>query len=759
MMKKRALTKGQTLSLSLGLTTVIALSAGPMAAGCLNRPIEPVEPRTTSTVVERIKQEGVDKIDLLLAIDNSSSMADKQKTLADAVPDLVNRLVNPLCVDKNGAAQPTQPANPQDECDKANGFDREFPAILDIHIGIISSSLGGLGADQCGDNDAGHNNNDHGELVARATGGDPTGGKGFLNWAPQKGGISDSTQLASSFKDLVVGVGQVGCGYEMQLESIYRFLVDPKPYLHVTKDDPSEFSSTTVADVDQTLLDQRADFLRGDSLVAIIVLTDENDCSTRTGTLDGDPNQQAGGQFYTVLDQAGFYKAANICATNPGDKCCYSCGLPVPTDCPSGAAPECGPKPRYDTSKGEDSVNLRCWHQKQRYGFDALYPTARYVNALSLFQIDPTSADLTGSKPQANPLFMGTRSPDLVFLAGIVGVPWQTVAKTDASGNPDLKLGFQGFDDLTKNGFWDKYVGDPDTYVAPTESIMQEDFNKRPGIPAAPSNASPNGGDRSISTTAPTDIQYTCIFPLAMAVPNGPNCGAGSAPDDPLCDPAMHSTQIAAKAYPGLRELAVLHGLAGQGIPASICPANLTDPNSSDYGYRPAVATIIDRLKSKLKGTCLPRKLSPDPKTGDIPCIVLEASHSDAGQVDCTTIPGRQPVSKDHEPAVEAAKQDAQAPMAPNEWNSFCEIIQLTDNGTPPDARDQCQNNESDQVSANVNGWCYIDAESIPPQGNANLSDISQCPQNERRLVRFVNGGNIQSGATALITCSGEGAL
>ncbi|EYF06119.1 Hypothetical protein CAP_2309 [Chondromyces apiculatus DSM 436] len=67
--------------------------------GCLQRPIETLEPRTTTTIVERLTQSAVDKIDILLAIDNSISMADKQDILALAVPDLVEGLVNPPCVD------------------------------------------------------------------------------------------------------------------------------------------------------------------------------------------------------------------------------------------------------------------------------------------------------------------------------------------------------------------------------------------------------------------------------------------------------------------------------------------------------------------------------------------------------------------------------------------------------------------------------------------------------------------------------------
>ena len=41
------------------------------------------------------------RLDLLFMIDNSLSMADKQKFLQDAVPQLLNRLIIPNCVDEN----------------------------------------------------------------------------------------------------------------------------------------------------------------------------------------------------------------------------------------------------------------------------------------------------------------------------------------------------------------------------------------------------------------------------------------------------------------------------------------------------------------------------------------------------------------------------------------------------------------------------------------------------------------------------------
>jgi hypothetical protein len=82
----------------------------------------------------------VDKVDLLFMIDNSASMGDKQALLAQAVPDMITRLVTPNCVDSMGKAIAPSDANGQCAMGKP-----EFPAVHDMHIGIVSSSLGGRG--------------------------------------------------------------------------------------------------------------------------------------------------------------------------------------------------------------------------------------------------------------------------------------------------------------------------------------------------------------------------------------------------------------------------------------------------------------------------------------------------------------------------------------------------------------------------------------------------------------------------------------
>jgi len=75
--------------------------------------------------------------------------------------------------------------------------------------------------------------------------------------------------------------------------------------------------------------------------------------------------------------------------------------------------------------------------------------------------------------------------------------------------------------------------------------------------------------------------------------------------DRPLCQTspgsgAFTTTQFWAKAYPSLRPLTVLRGMGEDGIVASICARATSDQSRPDFGYRPAVAALIEQLKRKL---------------------------------------------------------------------------------------------------------------------------------------------------------------
>ncbi|MBW2456602.1 MAG: hypothetical protein JRI68_18940, partial [Deltaproteobacteria bacterium] len=53
-----------------------------------------------------------------------------------------------------------------------------------------------------------------------------------------------------------------------------------------------------------------------------------------------------------------------------------------------------------------------------------------------------------------------------------------------------------------------------------------------------------------------------------------------------------------------------------------------------------------------------------------------------------------------------------------------------------------------------VHGWCYVDATTVPPTGNPEI--VANCPETEKRIIRFVGNGKGATGATLFITCSGE---
>ena len=174
-----------------------------------------------------------------------------------------------------------------------------------MHIGVVTSSLRArLGGAVCEPTATIASKNgytvneyadDQGHLINR-TGPNGSGPplaeanpSNFLYWYPSTpdntnpaAGATAITQvgtegaagtLVGDFTELVGGAGQSGCGIESQLESWYRFLIQPDPYASLS----SSNNAASWVGVDSTIIQQRHDFLRPDSLVAVVVLSDEND--------------------------------------------------------------------------------------------------------------------------------------------------------------------------------------------------------------------------------------------------------------------------------------------------------------------------------------------------------------------------------------------------------------------------------------------------------------------------------------------------
>ncbi len=551
-----------------------------------------------------------EKLDLLFVVDNSVSMGDKQALFREAVGDMIDQLVNPPCLDNTTAVfvEKTETGT----CPA--GSKRVFDPVKDIHIGMLTSSLGPRGAtgeeipEGCGDEPRG---NDKAHLLPFVRDGlqdASSNGTGFLAWDPDAKqsppGETDIATLISKFQAQVDAVGEDGCGFEAPLEAAYRFLVDPDPYETVARvpcanagPDDAPLCAAPQG-TDQALLSQRAAFLRPDSVVVVMYLTDENDCSVRS----------SGQGFLAIRNSPSLGNGTAKCAEDPNDPCCHSCNA-VPSDetatCPGPEANGCEGAAASDSY---EAFNIRCHNQKQRFGIDFLRNPKIYSQGFTSTKVfDRANAEVP------NPLVTADRGKEKVFVVGILGVPWQSTAseQTLASAN-DLDLRREDETD------WNMFLG-----PNPTDGFNKESLGSREGAINPFTNETIggpgtwnaiNGHDRPMAANdgLDDDLQYSCIFPLAeprdcAAEGSGAcDCSTETLPDgtvldyatnNPLClDPVTQtytSVQHYAKAYPGTRVLEVLRDVGSQGVVASICPKQSTAKDQQDYVYRPVIRALL----------------------------------------------------------------------------------------------------------------------------------------------------------------------
>jgi hypothetical protein len=307
---------------------------------------------SASLFVNSIRSSTIDKVDLLFMLDNSLSTSNKQRLLVQAIPPLVSRLITPACVDSQG--QPNgMSADAHGTCSQGRP---EFAPIRDLHVGIITSSLGDHGSgDVCSAAQATANQasntpasfyDDLAELlpsVRPAVPLDNWNDSGFLVWDPRDQTTvkdphpnlgpsgTDASTFINALSTQALAVGEHGCGYEASLEAWYRFLIDPAPVHGMSNDGSVSVRGVT----NQTVLAQRAAFLRPDSLLAVLMMSDENDCSV----LDED-----GSDGWLVGYKGGVGKLTthmprpSSACSDPNDPCCRPCTAPPAAGCPGNDA-------------------------------------------------------------------------------------------------------------------------------------------------------------------------------------------------------------------------------------------------------------------------------------------------------------------------------------------------------------------------------------------------------------------------------------
>ncbi len=700
----------------------LALTSACIAPACIDRPVVPIDARTDRVSITPLRVTKVDKVDLLIVVDNSSSMKDKQAELGRRIPELISALTTPSVDPKTGRTT----------------------SVADIHVGVITSSLGSYGTGVCSPARYGVRQDDGAHLLPRVneapgSGGFVVDGNGTpiratcpapqpgkpLTWAAEPGGdarfvgAAGALELQAATSCVVESAEQDGCGYEATWEAIYRFLVEPSPYLTAAASctSSSQTSESCTGGIAQTgrdtaLLAQRAAFLRDDSLLAVIVLSDENDFSLKPTADHYLPWSSSRGTMARALpgctnvpddlepdDAAGhaLLKTTYGCASCATDPSAPGCSAPW--------------SPLTASVNGDiDGFNLRGFHQVQRYGRSFLWSRQRYVDAFT--QTEIVGAD---GKLAPNPIFRGGRSQDLVVVAGIVGVPKHLVSGAD------------GAPKSLDAAAWEKIVS-PD--LAKRDPHMIESIAPRTGIAKYQGDRSidaVNGGDRDVPDG--DDLQYACIAPRANGTSGGDAC-SGPTPS-PLCE---GTSQTYFKAFPGLRHLRILKELGASGFVASICSES----------YRPAIRGIVDKIKVAVVGQCIKSDLTAD-ATGNVSCLIVEAMADSAveGESRCEDIgpsyctPGATPCRRegsDYPPiSAEAAAAQLTLPIPAKgpdgitrptattaiaiDGNVYaktidgkkhlvCEMLQLAGDRVPAAETTACQHDPS-YVPTNGGGWCY----------------------------------------------------
>jgi hypothetical protein len=309
--------------------------------GCPDEELAPLEPCTVSGVVKDVATTGVDKVDLLFMIDNSGSMSEEQKNIAKELPRLVQILTSGDLQDGGSA--------------------KDFQPVSSLQLGVISSDMGTDGAYPLCKGDG-----DDGILINKVTAstyadcaGNDFGTSSYLAYSPEDS-KKKPEEIATTF-GCVAALGTKGCGFEQQLEAVYKALA------------PSTATGFVSGKAHGT--GKNKGFVRDDAVLAVILVTDEEDCS---------------------ITKEGHY------LFDPGSK---------------------DERLKYDGEpadlKGQiEGLNFRCGYEStQDESSEALQPVSRYVDGL---------------------IGLKAENPDRVIYAAITGIPQDAEEIEVSSGVQDF---------------------------------------------------------------------------------------------------------------------------------------------------------------------------------------------------------------------------------------------------------------------------------------------------------------------------------
>jgi hypothetical protein len=186
------------------------------------------------------------KLDVLFVVDDSGSMAEEQATLVSELPRIVRVLATG---------------------DRDDDGVQDAPAVADLHVGVVTTNMGvgGFAVPTCGESPL---FGDDGVLRTDGSGGGPDCAARYPRVLRYDGTGAPETTAAQL--GCLATVGTSGCGFEQQLEAGLKALTPSAS--------PLRFVAGTTGHGDGS----NAGFLRDDAALAIVLVTDEEDCSIRT---------------------------------------------------------------------------------------------------------------------------------------------------------------------------------------------------------------------------------------------------------------------------------------------------------------------------------------------------------------------------------------------------------------------------------------------------------------------------------------------
>lgn len=300
------------------LATALLATAATSFFACTDREVARVDPRQNREQEKEIPVEINRDLDILFVIDNSNSMRDEQVSLAANFDNFINVL---------------------------NNIDGGLP---NVHIGVVSTDLGAgpyniTGCTGNGDNGVLQN-------AAVGTAGCPVPSDLWIKDIGDEMGNRTKNYtggLAETFS-CIAQLGVSGCGFEQPLESMLLAL--------------------------QNTSGQNTGFLRDDAFLAVIVITDEDDCSAKDPSIFNSDMS-----LDNISSELGFLSSFR----------CFEFGVTCDPDSPRSAGP------RQD-----------CVAQE---GSNYMHDVSRYTDFLTNLKDDPGKVIVAGIRGPGNNVTVALR--------------------------------------------------------------------------------------------------------------------------------------------------------------------------------------------------------------------------------------------------------------------------------------------------------------------------------------------------------------